>query len=85
MIVTEHSRTTTCSAGNDLVSGVSSSCQSAAAMYFAGFVCVGIGVMVIAFSLLMKRHEGRVRRRQHSPTEFEMGMRRIDAQQSTES
>jgi hypothetical protein len=65
-IASEHSRTASCNASGGSLPGASPACQTIGWMYFAGFVIAGLGVMVLIFASLMKRHELRYHRQQHA-------------------
>lgn len=75
MIATEHSRTAACNASFGTLGslpGFSNSCQSVAWVYFGGFVATGLGLLVLLFAGLVKRHELRYRRPADKPTEFSL-------------
>jgi hypothetical protein len=77
LIASEPSRTAACTAGaTNLVSGASNSCQSAAWIYFAGIVVVGLGIVVTGIALIMKRQEIRYRRHLDVPSDFSLGLSR---------
>lgn len=80
LIATEHSRTAACTALSGPFSSASTSCQTVGWMYFGGFVVAGIGLMVLLFATLLKRHELPYRRHRHEPaTELSLRMRASDA------
>ncbi len=72
MIATEHTRNSACNSSIGALPGFSNSCQSVAWVYFGGFVATGLGVIVLLFAGLMKRHELRSRHRTDRPTEFSL-------------
>ena len=75
-IASEHTRTASCKAPSTVLPGASTACQTVGWMYFAGFAIAGIGVMVLLFSSLMRRHQLRYRRQQRAAsTEIEIRMR----------
>jgi len=72
LIASENSRNSLCNASSTHLLGISSSCQDVAWTYFAGFVIAGIGLVVLMFTRLMKRHELRYHARRESPTELSL-------------
>jgi hypothetical protein len=84
LIMTEHSRTTGCTARTDLVSGVSNSCQSAAWIYFAGFVVVGFGLIVLLLASLMRRRETRLRRQDRLPSDYMLQLHNVESRETAE-
>jgi hypothetical protein len=75
LIATEHSRTMTCTAATNLVSGVANSCQDAAWLYLAGVVAIGFGLIVILFASLMRRHETRSQQQGRLPSDYTLQLR----------
>lgn len=59
LIATEHARDAMCKASTGLFQGTSAACQSIGWDYFLGFVAAAVGVIVMLFTGLMKRHEAR--------------------------
>jgi hypothetical protein len=79
LIATEHSREAACKAATGLLPGVSATCQAIGWDYFAGFVAAAVGLIVVLFTGLMRRHELRYRGHPDKPTEFSLrkiGLRR---------
>jgi hypothetical protein len=79
LIAEEHSRTATCNAASGPYSGAAASCQTVGWMYFGGFVVAGIGLMVLLFATLLKRHELPYRHHDEPVTELSIRMHARDA------
>jgi hypothetical protein len=77
LIAAEHSRTAACNAASGPFSGAAASCQTVGWMYFGGFVVAGIGLMVLLFASLLRRHELPYRRHD-SLTELSLRMNARD-------
>jgi hypothetical protein len=72
LLATEHSKTGGCTNAGGTLSGLSSSCQAIGWAYFAGFVVAGVGLVVLLFTRLMRRHERRYHPRPAGPPELSM-------------
>jgi hypothetical protein len=72
LVASERTQNAACNANSSHLLGVSSSCQNVAWAYFLGFVVAGLGLIVLLFTRLMKRHELRYRGRRSSPTDLSL-------------
>jgi hypothetical protein len=79
LIAAEHSHTAACNAASGPFSGAAASCQTVGWMYFGGFVVAGIGLMVLLFASLLKRHEPPYRLHHDPVTELSIRMHARDA------
>lgn len=78
LIAAEHSRTAVCNATSGPFSGAAPSCQTVGWMFFGGFVVAGVGLMVLLFASLLKRHELPYRRQHEAVTELSLRMHARD-------
>lgn len=74
LISHEHARDMACKASTNVLQPASSACQAIAWDYFAGVVVTAIGVIVLLFTVLMRRHELRYRGHRDRPTEISLRM-----------
>lgn len=79
LIAAEHSHTAACNAASGPYSGAAASCQTVGWMYFGGFVVAGVGLMVLLFASLLKRHELPYRHHHEAVTELSIRMHARDA------
>lgn len=78
LLVAEQARTTACNGSAELVSGVTASCQSAAWVYFAGFVVIAFGLVLLGFATFVRRHESRYRRPREHVSDYTLQLNRVE-------
>jgi hypothetical protein len=67
LIATEGSKNAVCNGNSDQITGVGSYCQNVAFFYFGAFALVGIGLLIVGFSFLLRKRENRSHRRKKPP------------------
>lgn len=67
LIATDGSKNAACNGNSHQITGVGSYCQTVAFWYFGAFVLVGIGLLIVGFSFLLRKRESRSHRRKKPP------------------
>ena len=80
LLVAERSHTVACSASTNLVAGATSACQSAGWVYFLGVALLALGLVMLVFATLVRRHESRYRRPNPLPSDYTLQLRQASSQ-----